>query len=148
MSVRPSVRPSVRREDLAKTKGIKREKTSQIVCLLSIVIFIVVVVQKQRGKELKSSVVSIRWFRDHHHHHHHHHHHLDNDASELEILGHFETLWDNSEDFLTSVEHFFPSHFRPFSLIIGLLKKTDQRTDGPSYRDAWTHLTNESREID
>ena len=40
---------------------------------------------------------------------------------------------------------YFPSHFRPFSPIIGSLKKmrdgrTDARTDGLFYRDAWTHL--------
>ena len=36
-------------------------------------------------------------------------------------MGHFETFWDNWEDFLTSLEHLdcFPSHFRPFSPIIG-----------------------------
>ena len=60
---------------------------------------------------------------------------LDNDASEVGILGHFGTFWDNlghfgtfwdnSEDFLTSLDHLdgFPSHFRPFSSIIGSLKK-------------------------
>ena len=31
--------------------------------------------------------------------------HSDNDASELEILGHFGTIWDNSEDFMMSLEH-------------------------------------------
>ena len=41
-----------------------------------------------------------------------------------DILGHFGTFgtfWDNSEDFLTSLEHLdcFPSHFRPFSPING-----------------------------
>ena len=53
----------------------------------------------------------------------------------------------NSEDCLRSLEHldYFPSHFRPFSPIIGSLKKmrdgrTDARTDGLFYRDAWTHL--------
>ena len=30
---------------------------------------------------------------------------LDNDASELDILGHFRTFWDNSDDLLTSLEH-------------------------------------------
>ena len=37
----------------------------------------------------------------------------DNDASEVDTLGHFGTFWDNSEDFLTSLEHLdcFPSHF-------------------------------------
>ena len=72
----------------------------------------------------------------------------DNDASEVGILGHFGTFWDNlghfctfwdnSEDFLTNWERSdcFPSHFRLFSPIISLLKKrvpdgpTDQRTDG------------------
>ena len=73
--------------------------------------------------------------------------HSDNNASEVDILGHFGTFWDilghlgtfwdNSEDFLTSLDHFdyFPSHFRPFSSIIGSFKKTregrtDRRTDG------------------
>ena len=61
----------------------------------------------------------------------------DNDASELDILGHLGTLCDNSEDFLTSSEHLdcFPCHFRPFSPIIGSLKKKnlgrmDGRTNG------------------
>ena len=38
-----------------------------------------------------------------------------------DILGHFGTFWDNSEDFLTSLDLLdgFPSHFRPFSPIIG-----------------------------
>ena len=38
-----------------------------------------------------------------------------------DILGQLGTFWDNSEDFLTSLEHLdcFPSHFRPFSPIIG-----------------------------
>ena len=72
-----------------------------------------------------------------------------------DILRHFGTFRDNSEDILTSWEHLhcFPSHFRPFSPVIGSLKKTrygptdgrtdgptDRRTDRPSYRDAWTHL--------
>ena len=67
-----------------------------------------------------------------------------------DVLGHIGTLWDDSEDILLSLEHLdcFPSRFRPFSPIIGSLKKnafrtdgqTDGRTDGPSYRDAWTHL--------
>ena len=53
---------------------------------------------------------------------------LDNDVSELEILGHVGTCWDilgQSEDFLTSFEHLdcFPKHFRPFSPIIGSLKE-------------------------
>ena len=68
------------------------------------------------------------------------------------LSNNFATLWDNKEDFTTSLEHLdcFPSHFRPFSPIIGSLQKrvTDRRTDGringqtdrPSYRDAWTHL--------
>ena len=45
----------------------------------------------------------------------------DNDASESGILGQFGTIRDNSEDFLTSLEYLdcFPSHFRPFSPIIG-----------------------------
>ena len=30
--------------------------------------------------------------------------HSDNDASEVDILGHFETFWDNSEDILTCLE--------------------------------------------
>ena len=77
--------------------------------------------------------------------------HSENNASEVDILGHLGTFWDNSEAFLTSLEHLdcFPSHFRPFSPIIGSLKKmrdgrtdrrTKERTDRPSYRDAWTHL--------
>ena len=60
-----------------------------------------------------------------------------------DIEGHLETLWDNSEDILTSLEHLdcFPSHFRPFSPVIGSLKKTrdrptDRQTDGP--RDGGT----------
>ena len=54
----------------------------------------------------------------------------DNDASEVDILGHFRTFWDNLEDFMTSPEQLdrFPSHFRPFSPIIGSL--TDGPTDG------------------
>ena len=46
----------------------------------------------------------------------------DNDASEVGILGQLGTFWDNSEDFLTSLDLLdgFPSHFRPFSPIIGL----------------------------
>ena len=32
----------------------------------------------------------------------------DNDASEEDILGHFETLWDNSEDCMMSLEHLYP----------------------------------------
>ena len=54
-----------------------------------------------------------------------------------DIWGHFEIFWD----ILTSLEHLncFPSHFRPFSPIIGSLKKrtdgpTDRRTDGPTDR--------------
>ena len=33
-----------------------------------------------------------------------------------DILGQLGTFWDNSEDFLTSLDHLdcFPSHFRPF----------------------------------
>ena len=60
----------------------------------------------------------------------------DNDASEVDIsghLGHLGTFWDNSENFLKSLEHLdcFPSHFRPFSFIISSLKKMrDGRTDG------------------
>ena len=44
----------------------------------------------------------------------------DNDASKLDILGHFGTFRDNSENFLTSLGHsdYFPSPFRPFSPII------------------------------
>ena len=59
----------------------------------------------------------------------------DNDASELEILGYFETFWDKSEDFLTSLDHWdcFPSHFRPFSPIIGSLREKKTR-DGPTDR--------------
>ena len=65
-----------------------------------------------------------------------------------DIMGHFETTWDNlghfgnnSEDFLTSLDHLdcFPSHFRPFYPLIGSLKKariTDRQTDGPT--DGWT----------
>ena len=57
-----------------------------------------------------------------------------NDASGLDILGHFGTYWDNLKDFATSLEHLdcFPGHFRPFSSIIGSLKKKrvpDGRTD-------------------
>ena len=63
---------------------------------------------------------------------------LDNDATELNILGHFLTLWDTLvEDFTKSWEHldYFSSHFRPFSPITGSLKNkeykpTEQRTDG------------------
>ena len=61
------------------------------------------------------------------------------------------TFWDNSEYFLTSLEHFhcFPSPLQSFSPIISSLKKTrsgptdgptDWRSDRPSYRDARTHL--------
>ena len=50
-----------------------------------------------------------------------------------DVLGHFERFWDNSENFLTSFEHLdsTPSHLRPFSPVIGSLKKriTDGRTD-------------------
>ena len=37
----------------------------------------------------------------------------DNDASELDILGHIGTFWENLEDFLMGLEHLdsFPSHF-------------------------------------
>ena len=58
--------------------------------------------------------------------------HSENDASEVDILGHFGIFWDNSETFLTSLEHLdcLPSHFRPFVPVIGPLKKTDDRTDG------------------
>ena len=61
----------------------------------------------------------------------------DNDASEVgiwDILGHFGTFWDNSEDFLTSLD-LLDGHFRPFSSIIGSFKKPhdgctdDGRTD-------------------
>ena len=57
--------------------------------------------------------------------------HSDTNASEVDILGHFGKfkdilghfgiLWDNLEDFMTSLEHIdrFPSHFGPFSPIIG-----------------------------
>ena len=80
-----------------------------------------------------------------------------------DILRHFGTFRDNSEDILTSWDHLdcFPSHFRPFSPVIGSLKKTrsgrtdgrtdgptDGRTDRPSYRDAWTHLKNISEEFE
>ena len=71
--------------------------------------------------------------------------HLDNDVSEVDILEHFGTFWDilghfgalrdKLKDFTTSLEHLdrFPSHFRPFSPIIGSLKKTRYgRTDGPT----------------
>ena len=68
-----------------------------------------------------------------------------------DILGHLGTIRNNSEDFLTSLDHLdcFPSHFRPFFTIIGSFNKMrdgpmDERTNGwtdrPSYRDAWTHL--------
>ena len=64
-----------------------------------------------------------------------------------DILGHFKTFRDNFEYFGTSFEHLdcFPSHFQPFSPIIGIFYRscygpTEQRTDTPSYRDAWTHL--------
>ena len=53
-----------------------------------------------------------------------------------DIFGHLETFRDNSEDILTSWEHLhcFPSHFRPFSPVIGSLKKRvpDRPTDGPT----------------
>ena len=61
----------------------------------------------------------------------------DNDASEVIIFGHFGTFWDNLEDFLMSLKHLdcFPSHFQPFSLIVGSLKKTRYRpTDRPTVR--------------
>ena len=64
-----------------------------------------------------------------------------------DILGHIRTVSDNSDDFLTSLGHldFFPTHFRPFSPIIGSLKKkryrrTDGPTNRPSYRDARTQF--------
>ena len=70
----------------------------------------------------------------------------DNDASEMDILGHFETYWDNSKNCLKHIDC-FPSHFRPFYPVLGSFKRTrsgatDQRTHGPTdaYRDAWTHL--------
>ena len=49
-----------------------------------------------------------------------------------DVLGHIGTLWDDSEDILLSLEHLdcFPSRFRPFSPIIGSLKKNAFRTDG------------------
>ena len=50
----------------------------------------------------------------------------------LDILGHFGTFWDNSEDFLMSLDHLdcFPSHYRPFSSVINSFKKTrDEPTD-------------------
>ena len=59
--------------------------------------------------------------------------HSDNDVSECELLGHFGTFLDNSEDILTGLEHLdcLPSHLRPFSPIIGLMKKT---RSGPTNR--------------
>ena len=58
---------------------------------------------------------------------------LDNDASELDILGHIGTFWD-------FLEHLagFRSHFQPFSPIIGSSNKCG--TDGPTDRqtDSWT----------
>ena len=59
------------------------------------------------------------------------------------------TFWDVQGHFRRHFDEFGalrPSHFRPFSPVIGSLKKrvTDPRTnrqmDRPSYRDAWTHL--------
>ena len=81
---------------------------------------------------------------------------LDNDASEVDILGHVGTFWDNSENFMMWLKHLnsFPSHFGLFSPIFGSLdnkkhvpdgpmdQRTDGRTDNPSYRDAWTNLKN------
>ena len=64
----------------------------------------------------------------------------DNDASELEILGHLGTFFDilgHIETIRKTCRRVFkpldcfPSHFRPFSPIIGSLKKTRSgRTDG------------------
>ena len=53
-------------------------------------------------------------------------------------LGTFWDFWDNSEDFLTSLEHLdcLPSHFGPFSSITGSFKRTRSRpTDG---RTTWS----------
>ena len=68
---------------------------------------------------------------------------LDNDASELDILGRFGTSLDILGHFGTirkiywRVEHLdcFPSHFRPFSPVNGSFERTrygptDRRTDG------------------
>ena len=60
----------------------------------------------------------------------------ENDASEWtfwDILGHLQTHRDNSEYFFTSLEHLdcFPSHFRPFSPIIGLFRKTRSGATDP-----------------
>ena len=60
--------------------------------------------------------------------------HSDNDASELDILGQFGRLFDEFEA-LGEMDDCFPSHFQPFSLIIGSLKKTrygptDRHTHG------------------
>ena len=54
----------------------------------------------------------------------------------LDILGYSEIFWDNSEDYLTSLKQLdgFPTHFQPFSPIIGSLKVTRcRRTDGQTY---------------
>ena len=65
------------------------------------------------------------------------HVHSNNNASEVEILRHCETFWDHVEDFMMNshLEQLdcFPSHFRPFSPIIGSLKKNrvpDPRSHG------------------
>ena len=74
----------------------------------------------------------------------------DNDASEVEISGYFGifrdilghgTFWDNLKNFMTRLEHLdhFPSHFRPFSHIIGSLKKNALPTDEPT--DSGTFYT-------
>ena len=47
-----------------------------------------------------------------------------------DIWGHLGTSWNNSEDFLSSLEHLdcFPNQFRPFASIIGSLKNKSVRT--------------------
>ena len=58
------------------------------------------------------------------------------------------TFCDNSEDFLTSLEHldYFPSHFPTIFFHNRLVeKRRDGLTDGPKngqtlFRDTWTHL--------
>ena len=57
----------------------------------------------------------------------------DNDASEVDILGHLRTswvIWDNSEILLMSLEHSdsFPMHFRPFSAHWEIRRRTDGQT--------------------
>ena len=74
---------------------------------------------------------------------------MDNDASELDILGHFGTIRKTFER-VKSIKT-FPTHLHQFShnrLIEKNVLQTHGRTDRPSYKDLWTHLkTNEDEVI-